>query len=227
MLQTDPSISWPQVVKFVRQLNHDIRNHLNAIELQAAFVGEIAAGAETKAEIKRLREMTAKMGEELQRLSAHLSHVKLTAMSYRGSDLIEDLRDRVRNAQGEKAERIDWEIELGDAAIETDPELILSAFAELIENALTHKPGGRPILFRACADRDSLVFTLWEPKTEPVEVPATWGATPLAQVRHGHYALGLFRARSIFEAHHGTLQAHFDPSQTALITTVTLPRARA
>jgi len=32
-----PTVAWPDVVKFVRQLSHDIRNNLNAVELQSAY----------------------------------------------------------------------------------------------------------------------------------------------------------------------------------------------
>ena len=32
----------PDVVKFLRQLGHDLRNHLNAAELQSAYVAELA-----------------------------------------------------------------------------------------------------------------------------------------------------------------------------------------
>src|SRR6267143_314783 len=31
-------VSWPDMVKFVRQLSHDIRNNLNAVELQSAYL---------------------------------------------------------------------------------------------------------------------------------------------------------------------------------------------
>ena len=33
----------PDIVKFIRQLGHDLRNHLNAAELQAAYLAEINA----------------------------------------------------------------------------------------------------------------------------------------------------------------------------------------
>jgi nitrogen-specific signal transduction histidine kinase len=46
---------------------------------------------------------------------------------------------------------------------------------------------------------------------------------PLVKIRHGHYGLGLYRARSIFEKHNGNLRAEFDPSTSFLVTTVTLP----
>jgi hypothetical protein len=33
----DLQVAMPDVARFVRQLSHDLRNHLNAAELQSAF----------------------------------------------------------------------------------------------------------------------------------------------------------------------------------------------
>lgn len=63
----DLQIPMPDVVRFVRQLSHDLRNHLNAAELQSAFLNEIAADAEMKEEISRLRGMLSDMGRDLRR----------------------------------------------------------------------------------------------------------------------------------------------------------------
>src|SRR5437667_44953 len=49
------SVSWTDNVRFVRQLSHDLRNHLNAAELQAVYISELTGDAELKTEIKRLR----------------------------------------------------------------------------------------------------------------------------------------------------------------------------
>ena len=53
----------PDVVKFVRQLGHDLRNHLGAVELQAAYIGEIAEDPGLKEEVKRkvLRDNTVQL----------------------------------------------------------------------------------------------------------------------------------------------------------------------
>ena len=48
-------VPWNDVVHFVRQLSHDLRNHLNAIELQSTFLAELAEDAELKTEVGRLR----------------------------------------------------------------------------------------------------------------------------------------------------------------------------
>src|SRR5437870_10765931 len=86
------SVPWIDIVRFVRQLSHDLRNHLNAAELQATFINELAQDTELKAEIKRLRQMISELGTILQALSGHLSQVKPDMMPYRAADLVEDLR---------------------------------------------------------------------------------------------------------------------------------------
>ena len=40
------SLPWSDTVRFVRQLSHDLRNDLNAIELQSAYISELAQDQE-------------------------------------------------------------------------------------------------------------------------------------------------------------------------------------
>src|SRR5882762_6938670 len=101
MLQTEPNILWPEVMKFIGQLNHDLRNHLNAVELQAAFLGEIVSEPEAKAEIKRLREMTGEFNAHLQNLSAKLAKAQPQLMHYPAADFVEDLRAKLTLEQPE------------------------------------------------------------------------------------------------------------------------------
>ncbi|MGI8432843.1 MAG: sensor histidine kinase [Chthoniobacterales bacterium] len=227
MSQSEPSIPWPETVKFIGQFNHDIRNHLNAIELQSAFLGEIIEEAEAKDEVRRLREMTAAMGAALQKLSGQLSKINPSTMSYQGVELIEDLQSKITATHPAEAAAIEWHSSLGQEPIEIDPHLLIEAFAELFANAFTHSRGSEPLGFSASADDGALVFTLREPKAEALEVGEDWGTRPFAQVRHGHYGLGLFRARAIVAAHQGTMRTTFDPAASTLVTIVTLPQASA
>src|SRR5205809_7365092 len=87
-----PSVAWPDVVKFVRQLSHDIRNNLNAVELQSAYLAELAEEAEMKNEIQRLREMISAVGTNLQRLTAGISQISPTTIPYPAADFVEDLK---------------------------------------------------------------------------------------------------------------------------------------
>src|SRR3954471_6925438 len=89
------SLSMPEVVKFVRQLAHDLRNHLNAAELQSAYLLEIAENNELRDEIKRLRGMIAQVGGNLQGLTAALSQPRLTDMPYAAKDFVEDLQQKI------------------------------------------------------------------------------------------------------------------------------------
>src|SRR5207249_11819714 len=90
-----PSVTWPEMVKFVRQLSHDIRNNLNAVELQSAYLAELAEETEMKDKIQRLREMISEVGSNLQRLTARLSQVSPTAISSPAADFIEDLKQKL------------------------------------------------------------------------------------------------------------------------------------
>jgi light-regulated signal transduction histidine kinase (bacteriophytochrome) len=224
-VQAEPNISWTELTKFVGQLNHDLRNHLNAIELQAAFVSEICAEPEGKDEIKRLREMTGEMCEHLQRLSASLGRLQLNPMGYLAAEFVEDLRAKLVLEEPELAAGVEWKSSLGGEAMEIDPYLLQEAFLELFRNASTHDRGKGTLVFETRPHDGAIEFILREPKTKFDRTTENWGGRPLAQIRGGHYGLGLFRARGIFEAHHGTLQAQFDPATSSLITTVTLPTA--
>jgi signal transduction histidine kinase len=70
------SVPWSDAIRFVRQLSHDLRNHLNAIELQSVYISELDADPELKREIKRLRENIARLTAILQKLSAALGVIK-------------------------------------------------------------------------------------------------------------------------------------------------------
>ena len=224
MTETEPKISWEVVTKFIRQLNHDLRNHLNAVELQLAFLNEIAAEAEIKAELKRLRDMTGELGGAMQRLSNSLKTPRPQLIGYRAKDFLEDLRAKISEAQPELAKAVEWRDSLGEAVLEIDPPLLLEAFKEIFANAAEHGRADGRLTFEAASGHDAIEFTLREPKKKFEGVAEEWGTRPLGVVGQGHYGLGLFRARGILEAHGGTLRAQFDPAASVLVTTVCLPR---
>ena len=225
MSQSEPKIAWRDVVKFIGQLNHDLRNLLNGIELQTAFLGELVEQPEAKSELHRLREMTGELCAHLQRLSNALATIQPSTMRYQAREFVEDLRDKLTLDQPEQSAAVEWKISLGEEIIEIDPQLLQEAFGELFANAFAHGRGNGALVFEARRAGRSIEFVLREPKTKFEGTTEDWGRRPLAKLRHGHYALGLLRARSIFEAHHGSLQAQFDSAASVLTTTVVLPRA--
>ena len=222
-MQNEPNIQWNDLTKFIGQLNHDLRNHLNAVELQSAFLNEIVPSGEAKDEIKRLRVMTGELGAHLQKLSTLMGRIQPRPMRYLGREFFEDLQSKLAQEQPEVAPAVKWKMSLGEEAVEIDPHLLQEAFLELFRNAAQHGRAEGPLVFEAQREGDTLEFRLCEPKQDFSAETENWGRQPLGKMGSGHYGLGLFRARSIFEAHHGQLRAHFDPATSTLHTTVALP----
>jgi signal transduction histidine kinase len=217
------NVAWSDVVRFIRQLSHDLRNHLNAIELQSAYIGELERDDELKGEIKRLREMIARLTSVLQSLSKGVSEVKPNLISYQATDLMEDLRRKIdRDFSAEGAE-ITWNIQPGDATLSVDPQLLQEAFTELLANALRHNRGGDALVATVKMDKKRFLFTLKEPKSRFDLSTDNWGREPLREISQGHYGLGLKRVRAILEAHGGEICAQYDPNVSALTTTLVLP----
>lgn len=218
------AVPWIDIVRFVRQLSHDLRNHLNAAELQAAYIGELAESEDLKKEISRLRKLMAAVASNLQQVSAALAPVKPTLMLYGAADFLEDLKQKADFARDPA--KVIWEIDLGDAMLNIDPQLSQEAFLELFTNAFQHEPGGGAFVARACIDNGRFTFTLREPKTRFDLSTESWGREPLHKLSRGHYGLGLSRVRAIVVAHGGDVGARYDTTASALLTTLTLPLAK-
>ena len=213
----------PDVVKFVRQLAHDLRNDLNAAELQSAYLIEIAEAGDLKDEIKRLRGMISQVGANLQSLTVALGQPRLTEMPYSASDFIEDLRQKLQTTYPEQSARVKWEVQAGDGELKIDPQLLLPALLELFANAFRHGPADAAISATARAENGRFIFSLAESNQAFARSTENWGREPLRSVSQGHYGLGLHRTRGIIEAHGGELKARYEQESSSLITTVTLP----
>ena len=215
----------PEVVKFVRQLAHDLRNHLNAAELQSAYLTEIAENNELREEIKRLRGMIAQVGVNLQELTAALAPPRLTEMPYAAKDFIEDLQDKLATDYPQESGNVKWDLAVGDATVNIDPQLLLPALAELFANAFRHERTEGAITAMARTENGRFRFTLSEPKRNFQHSTEQWGREPLRALGQGHYGLGLHRTRAIVEAHGGEFAARHDKDTSSLVTTINFPLA--
>ena len=218
-----PIVSWPDVVKFVRQLSHDLRNNLNAVELQSAYLAELANESQTKGETQRLREMISEMNASLQKLTAALGQTKPTPIPYLAADFVEDLKQKLATDFAANAKKVTWDVRLKDENLEIDPQMAQQALMELFSNAFQHEPNVQGITAKAVVENGQFVFELREPKTKFDLPTESWGREPLRHVSHGHYGLGLNRTRVIAEAHGGKFHADYEPATSTLVTTVTLP----
>jgi len=218
-----PKVAWSDLVRFIRQLSHDVRNHLNAIELQSAYISELERDEELRGEIKRLREMISGSTSVLQSLSKAVSDVKPNLIPYRAADLAEDLRKKIDHDFSGKDAEIAWNIQLGDEILNVDPQLVQEVFMELFANALRHNRKNCRLVVITNMGNNKLRFTLQEPKSRFDLSTESWGREPLRKVSQGHYGLGLNRVRAIVEAHGGEICAQYDPNVSALTTTLIFP----
>jgi signal transduction histidine kinase len=217
------SVPWSDAIRFIAQLSHDLRNDLNAIELQSAYIEELGKSEEVKNEIKRLSEMISRLASTLQRLSRAVGEVKPNVIPYPASDFMQDLRGKVDHDFPKESKEISWEIQLGDAMLNVDPQFFEEAFREIFTNAFRHDRGKGPLVARAKIDDNKFLFTLCEPKARFDLPTQNWGREPLRKMSQRHYGLGLNRVRGIVEAHGGELNAQYDPKVSALTTTIRLP----
>jgi K+-sensing histidine kinase KdpD len=221
--QTDAlNVAWSDVVRFIRQLSHDLRNHLNAIELQSAYISELQ-GDELRGEITRLRGMISGLTSALQALTRAVSGVKPNLIPYRAADLAEDLRKKIDHDFSGQGTAITWNIQVGDAMLNVDPQLLQEALSELFANAFRHVRGGANIVVTVKMENGQFLFIMEEPKASLEGTADNWGCEPLRKVSPNHYGLGLNRVRAIIEAHGGKIHAHYDPNASKLITTLALP----
>src|SRR5215471_22004 len=92
------SLPWSDTVRFVRQLSHDLRNDLNAIELQSAYIGELTQDPEITGEIKRLREVVSVLNSTLQRLSRAVGEITSNLVAYPAAEFLTDIRTQIERS---------------------------------------------------------------------------------------------------------------------------------
>src|ERR1043166_2247212 len=143
------SVPWDDVIRFVRQLSHDLRNDLNAIELQSAYIAELTQDQELQTEIKRLREVVSALNSTLQRLSKAVGEITPNMISYRASEFLADMRTEIERKFSNKSDEINWNLQVEDVMLRVDPQLLQEMFVELFANAFLHDRGNGALLANA------------------------------------------------------------------------------
>jgi len=217
------TVPWSDTVRFVRQLSHDLRNDLNAIELQSAYIAELTQDPELTSEIKRLREVVSSLNSTLQTLSRAVGEVTPNLVNYPAAEFLTDMRTQIERKFPKQNHEVTWDVQIPEGMLNVDPQLFQEVFLELFTNAFQHARGAGAVVARARVDDGQFLFSLYEPKTFFDSDTKNWGREPLRNVRQRHYGLGLNRVRAIIEAHGGELQAQYDANAATLVSTVALP----
>ena len=219
-------VPWERIEQFVGQLAHDVRNGLNALELQLTFLGEISTDPEAAAEVKLIRKTLSDVTRQLQAVRNSTAAPSLNKLDYPAKDFFEDLQERFERKEAAQKARVRWQIGLGAVSLSIDPETTMWAFLELLANALRFGGKEAAIAVAASANVDAVAVTLVEtPCSPPAVALETWGRRPLLSTWRGAYGIGLFRVRRILESQGGSYHVEYSASDETLTTRVTLPLA--
>ena len=147
-------------------------------------------------------------------------------MPYGAGEFVEDLRQKLAADFPDESAKIEWSVEVADATLQIDPQLLQPALLELFANAFRHDRAEGSILVEARIEGGRFMFTIREPKRNFERSTENWGREPFRTIGQGHYGLGLHRSRVIIEAHRGQLNARYDSPACSLVTVVVLPLAK-
>lgn len=213
-------VPWERIAAFVRQHTHDVRNHLNSLDLEATLLQEVVPQGEASEGVDRIRRQLRSLAQDMRTLSVQFQ----TSQPLTGPMPAKVLGTIWREKHGALpgAPEVRWMDELGDEQVKVDVEMMATVFRELLMNAATFSKGV-PTTITMRAENQDVILELSEPKTGPLD-PTTW-TEPFTSTRHGSRGLGLWTVRRLVEANLGTFEQRHLPDQGVLLTRISLPRA--
>jgi signal transduction histidine kinase len=218
-----PDIPFTRLIKFVRQVTHDVRNGLNAIDLQAAYLGELAGEGELGEEAGKMRQMIAHVTADMQELSARFAELRPVIMECPVEDFLLGLKEAVDQEFGNQAKRVVWESKMGKEEVEMDYTMLSNALMELVRNAIYFREGDQAVHFTASDEGGKATFEVRQKRSQPDTKTEKGGKAPLDSNRRGGYGLGLFYVRRIMDTLRGELDIGYDAKAGELRARVSLP----
>ncbi len=208
-----------RVARFVRQLTHDVRNGLSAVDLETAFIAEISADEEVLAELHKLREMIAETAKMLRRVSQYFHPIAAHPIQWSAATVMQEIQ---KTAEIEfPDEEVGFENRFQTESVEIDLQLTLTIVLSVLRNALQFRRDESPITVTGTVFNGKPAIEILERRVENPIPPAQWGTEPLLSTRPGGYGLELYQARQIVAEQGGSLD--IEPSGEQLLTRLTLP----
>lgn len=223
LMPNEQLVPLERVAKFIRQLTHDVRNGLSAIDLETAFIAEIATDEEVLAEIRKLREMVAETAKMLRRISQNFQPATVHPIPWAATTLMEELHKHLQTEFPEESLTLELENRFEAETVQVDLNQTLAATLAVLRNAFQFRQEGTVVRVIGSSQGGQAALEVREPKAalQNETPPEEWGVEPLRSTRSGGYGLGLFHARQIIEEQGGSLETSFTGSE--LVTRIMLP----
>jgi len=224
-LQPNPKlVPLDRVAKFIHQLTHDVLNGLSAIDLETAFIAEIATDDEVQAEVRKLREMVSDTAKMLRLVSQRFQPVAVHPITWAAVTVMEELRTRLQTEFPEESQAVEVENQFTTESLLVDLDQTLSAVMEVLRNAFQFRKEGARVKVIGMAFDGQAVIEVREASSVPDNPtpPEQWGSELLLSTRPSGYGLGLHQARQIAEAQGGSLE--INQARSELVTRLLLPK---
>lgn len=216
------SVPLHAVLAFLKHHLHDVRNDLNALNLEAMLLDVYVPGGEGAESVRRIQEMLHQSAARLSGLSRKLAEISPGQETLSAQFILTSWRDEW-NSSGARPQ-IEWESSPVQASVKADPVHLAEIFREWLSNARQYASDRATVsLFEN--GKGELVFRLTEPKNEPVETSG-WGERPFAKPRRGSYGLGLWRVQNLVRANQGAWSQCYSPEEKTLVSELRLPVAK-
>lgn len=207
-----------QVGEYLRRLSHEVRNALNAIQLEASLLRQLVSDSEAVASVDRIRTQSIELTGLLKATTSRFRPPQVMKIQVAAGELLEFIRTE---AHARPELRITWHGLRSPIELMADPVLVREIFRELFENAVRFPSSGG--LTMTCRDAaKSISYELAEPKSETLE-PQHWGGA-FSSTTPGCAGLGLWWAHNVAGLLDADLTQCFDPERKMLVSTLTLPR---
>ena len=216
-MDAEPEVPLPRFAAFLRQHTHDVRNGLNALDLETSFLQELVNDDEGRACLARLRQQVRGLAGQLRATAALFQDPQPCRAPLAARELL--LIWREQHAALPEPPAVEWVDESGAAQVNVDAEMMAAVFRELLANARTFHDG-LPATATVRHEGGEVVCELREPKAKPVDT-AGWGRQIFVTTKRGGYGLGLWAAHRLIAANGATITHR--QQDGALHTRIALP----
>jgi signal transduction histidine kinase len=210
---------------------HDLRTPLTVIKgyAEALRDGDLPPAAATFETVYQEAEHLSRLIEDLRTLSlVDAGKLTLHRQAVQPKDILERTASAYLPQEQQSGITLDIDAAAGLPSIHADPERLAQVLGNLVGNALRYTPEGGRITLAARQQADDVQLAVRDTGAgiDPVDLPHIFDrfyrGDDARETSEGESGLGLAIAKSLVEAHGGTISASSTPGDGSAFT-VTLP----